>query len=303
MRPQPYRGRFAPSPTGPLHFGSLVAAVASYADARYQGGRWLVRIEDVDQTRCSPAAERAILDGLKAHGMQWDESPARQSTRTPAYDKALALLADSAHAYRCNCSRKTISAMARRGPEGLIYPGTCRGKPPPANARAAWRLTVPDEAIRFDDQIVGRIEQNLAREVGDFVIRRVDGFSAYQLAVVVDDADQGITHIVRGADLLWSTPRQIWLQQLLGYPTPEYAHVPLVYGDNGHKLSKSALALPVDDHAPMLGLRAAWHHLGQIAPPANITEPNTFWLWATQHWQIEDVPRDRNLHHESTGTI
>lgn len=293
-----YRGRFAPSPTGPLHFGSLVAAVASFADARNRHGQWLVRIEDVDETRSVADAERLILSTLQAFGMRWDEPPVRQSDRKPHYDAALMQLQEMGLAYRCNCSRRLIAEMARIGSEGPIYPGTCRASPPPPEIPVAWRLKVDDETIGFHDRVVGETTQNLAQDIGDFVIRRIDGFTAYQLAVVVDDHEQGITDIVRGADLLWSSPRQIWLQRQLGYPMPRYAHIPLVYGEDGHKLSKSDKAHPIDATKPVRGLRAAWRHLGQIEPPAHLDNPQAFWQWAEAHWQIDRVPRDRNTANE-----
>jgi len=298
-----YRGRFAPSPTGPLHFGSLVAAVASFADARHNRGHWLVRIEDVDQTRRRPDAERQILHGLLAFGMQWDEAPVRQSTRSHLYEGAIAQLRDSGLIYRCTCSRRLIATMARAGSEGPIYPGTCRLNPPRHDAPAAWRLAVVQGDIAFTDRIVGEIRQDLAADIGDFVIQRIDGFTAYQLAVVVDDQAQGITDVVRGADLLWSTPRQIWLQRQLGYPTPRHAHIPLAYGEDGHKLSKSDNAHPVDEVDPMPALREAWRHLGQAEPPAGLRNPADFWQWAVPHWRIAQVPRDRNHRHERPDTL
>ena len=228
MKPAAYRGRFAPTPSGPLHFGSLVAAVASFADSRSQSGQWLVRIEDVDETRSKAGAVPQILDALQACGMTWDEPPVHQSGRKDLYDEALRRLIRREAAYRCNCSRKLIAATARPGSEGPIYPGTCRSDGPGPGVPAAWRVKVADQTIRFNDRVVGEVAQELATEIGDFVIRRIDGFPAYQLAVVVDDQAQGITDVVRVADLLWSTQRQISLQQLLCYATPRHAHVPQV---------------------------------------------------------------------------
>ena len=298
-----YRGRFAPSPTGPLHFGSLVAAVASYADARHHDGEWLLRIEDVDQTRSLASAETRIMRALQAFGMHWDRDPIRQSEREPRYQSVLEQLVERGLAYRCNCSRKTIAAMARHGSEGPVYPGTCRMHPPPDKARSAWRVIVDAQDISFNDRVVGEVRQNLALEIGDFVVRRIDSFTAYQLAVVVDDHDQGITHVVRGADLLWSTPRQVWLQRMLHYEAPRYAHIPLVYSEDGHKLSKSDNAHPLDEHNPVAGLTAAWRHLGQQPPPETLGSSNAFWEWAIPRWDIGIVPHDRNIRHERPDSV
>jgi glutamyl-Q tRNA(Asp) synthetase len=291
MSMSPYRGRFAPSPTGKLHSGSIVAAVASYADARHANGAWLLRIEDVDQTRARPDAERDILGDLETLGMRWDEPPWHQSDREPRYSAVLTQLAEQALAYRCNCSRKVVSAQGKPGREGPVYPGTCRRQPPPEARRAAWRAALDRQVIRFVDRIQGPLQQDVSSEIGDFIIRRIDGFTAYQLAVVVDDYDQGITHVVRGADLLWSTPRQIWLQHMLGFPIPLYAHVPLVTGDDGRKLSKRDAAHPVDLAHPVTILNAAWHHLGQVRAPEHIRDSAGFWRWAIPRWDIRRVPR------------
>ena len=286
-----------------MHFGSLVAAVASYADARHHQGTWLIRVDDVDQTRTRPGAEREILRTLERFGMRSDQPPVRQSALTDRYQAVLDCLIDDRSAYRCNCSRKTIAAKARIGREGPIYPGTCRLTPPGPDSLAAWRVAVDADPITFEDRILGPVCQNLIEDVGDFIVQRIDGFTAYQLAVVVDDFDQGITDVVRGADLLWSTPRQIWLQRLLGFPTPRYAHVPLVYADDGHKLSKRDNAHPVDEQNPVRSLRAAWRHLGQTEPPAQLNSTAAFWEWAIPQWLPDRVPRDRNERHERTDTL
>ncbi|MGB5775233.1 MAG: tRNA glutamyl-Q(34) synthetase GluQRS [Sedimenticolaceae bacterium] len=303
MNPAAYRGRFAPSPTGPMHFGSLVAAVASYADARHQNGEWLVRIEDVDETRRHADAERSILRTLQTFGMQWDGPTVRQSERGALYDQVIAILVERRLAYRCSCSRRLIASTARLGSEGPIYPGTCRENPPGPEIAAAWRMIVGSDELAFDDRIVGEVVQDLASEIGDFIIRRRDGFTAYQLAVVVDDYLQGITHVVRGADLLWSTPRQLWLQRQLGYATPSYAHIPLVYAADGHKLSKSDGVHPVRAHDPVRSLREAWHHLGQPQAPNGLNNPADFWAWAIPHWRIDKVPLDRNSTHERPDSL
>lgn len=246
-----YIGRFAPSPSGPLHAGSLVAAMASYLDARAHGGRWLVRIEDIDEARTVAGAADAILHALQAFGMQHDGDILVQSRRKDVYQRAFDRLAG--YTYPCGCTRREI-ADSRLGtaPDGAdIYPGTCRHGLAPGRAARALRLRVPDvgqpdETITFDDRWLGPQVQHLATEVGDFVLKRADGFWAYQLAVVVDDAEQGVTHIVRGTDLLESTGRQIYLQHLLGYPTPSYMHVPVVRNAQGEKLSKQTGATALD---------------------------------------------------------
>ncbi len=261
-----YTGRFAPSPTGPLHEGSLVAALASWLDARAHDGRWLVRIEDIDTPRCEYGADEIILGQLAICGLIGDEAPLYQSTRLPAYDDALAQLAAAGLVYPCGCSRReveevliTLGFLQERHDE-RVYPGTCRhglgGKPARA-IRVLTSLGDEDVAIRWIDRRLGRQRQNVTREVGDFVLKRADGLFAYQMAVVVDDAHQGITHIVRGEDLTDNTPRQIHLQRLLGLPSPEYLHTPLVMGINGHKLSKQNGATPLDVSSPIAALQQA----------------------------------------------
>ena len=271
-----YRGRFAPSPSGPLHFGSLVAAVASWLDARAAGGEWLVRIEDVDRPRTVPGAADEILRSLEALGLTWDGEVVRQSERTALYDAALERLRQAGHVYRCRCSRREIADSAIHGLEGAIYPGTCRGRVVPEDESAAVRAIAPTQAIRFEDRVQGAIIQKVARDIGDFVLKRRDGLHAYQLAVVVDDAGQGVTDVVRGADLLWSTPRQIALQRWLGYPTPRYMHVPVAANRAGEKLSKQTNAPAIDVADALHELRRALRFLGQPAlagaTPAEILE-------------------------------
>lgn len=275
--PGAYVGRFAPSPTGPLHAGSLVAALASWLDARAHGGRWLVRIEDVDTPRCVPGAAEFIVQQLAACGLLPDEPPLSQSQRGGVYQRALDQLVAAGHAYPCGCTRADIaqanaaSGLAHKPRHGeLVYPGTCR----PANGglqgkhARAWRLQVPDaphDLLHWQDRRLGPQTQHLASSVGDFVIKRADGLWAYQLAVVVDDAAQGVTDVVRGEDLCDNTPRQILLQQRLGLPTPRYLHTPLVLGPNGEKLSKQNGAAPLELGAPLSALNAAGHVLG-LAP-------------------------------------
>jgi glutamyl-Q tRNA(Asp) synthetase len=257
-----YRGRFAPSPTGGLHAGSLAAALASWLDARAQEGTWLVRIEDLDPPREIPGASRQILDALAAFGLASDEPPVFQSARGNLYRQALDRLEACGLVYGCACSRTDITAAQRAfGLPAHVYPGTCR-RGTGGRAVRALRVRVPDEVVGFTDRACGPYEQNLAREVGDFVVRRADGLWAYQLAVVVDDAEQRITDVVRGADLLDNTPRQIWLQRALNLRTPRYLHVPLVTNAQGEKLSKQTGAAVLDTERPLPELERAWQHLG-----------------------------------------
>jgi glutamyl-Q tRNA(Asp) synthetase len=250
-----YRGRFAPSPTGPLHFGSLVAAVGSWARARSQNGAWIIRMEDLDPPREVPGAAADILETLAAFGMESDEPVLYQSTRAPAYAEAFTRLQRDRHVFACWCSRSDLAAS-----HGL-HRGNCISAPDPARV-PAWRLRTPDHAVGFDDLACGPQTQNLREAAGDFVIRRVEGWYAYQFAVVIDDAQQGISEVVRGADLLDSTPRQIFLQRLLGLPTPAYLHLPLVLDADGRKLSKADRAQPVERNEPLPALRAALDFLG-----------------------------------------
>jgi len=254
MHADRYRGRFAPSPTGPLHLGSLVAALGSWLLAREAGGDWLVRIEDIDPPREIPGMAKQQLCTLAAFGLEPDEPVLWQSQRGPAYSTALAGLLSTGDAFECACSRATLAA------DGGIH-RQCQGSA--IRQELAVRLRVADIRISFEDRFQGWFGQDLGRDVGDFVLRRTDGFWAYQLAVVVDDASQGINHVVRGADLLDSTPRQIYLQQKLALATPAYVHLPLVLGDDGHKLAKSSGSPEVDPDNPLPALRAAWAHLGQ----------------------------------------
>ena len=284
-----YRGRFAPSPTGPLHFGSLVAAVASWLDARAQGGAWFVRIEDVDTTRSVPGAADAILRALDALALSWDGEVMRQSGRTARYSEALETLRARDLVYRCGCSRREIADSALSGIEGPVYPGTCRGRGLGNEVAGADRLRVPDRSVGFEDRVLGSVTQHLARDLGDFVLRRRDGLFAYQLAVVVDDEDQGITDVVRGADLLHSTPRQILLQNLLGFSTPRYLHIPVAIGADGQKLSKQNLATPVDPAHPAESLARALCFLGQDVPETS--HPGELVAAAAKCWNPSRVPR------------
>jgi glutamyl-Q tRNA(Asp) synthetase len=291
----PYIGRFAPSPTGPLHFGSLVAAVASYADARKHGGRWLLRIEDIDQTRCSAAAETEILGQLAAYGFVSDEEVIRQSARTAHYAAAIALLRKQELIFSCVCTRKTLENAPRNGEGEPVYPGTCRnaayfGDALSLRLRADSDQTTHHTKISFVDRAYGLTSQCVAQDVGDFVLQRADGWATYQLAVVVDDAAQGVTDVVRGADLLMNTPRQIYLQRCLGVATPRYLHVPLARNANGEKLSKQTLAAPIRADNALQTLQAAWSFLGQ-PDVTDATSVAGFWRLAFRSWDPEALQR------------
>lgn len=283
----PYIGRFAPSPTGPLHLGSLVAALASYLDARAHHGRWLLRIEDLDEARTVPGAAETIIQTLEQCGMRSDDAIVWQSQRKHLYERAFSQIA--AHTYACACSRKEI-ADSRTGiaaDGAAIYPGTCRAGLADGRAARAWRVRVPDTgnaegAIRFTDRWQGDILEDLGRSVGDFVLKRADGFWAYQLAVVADDAAQGVTHVVRGADLLDSTARQIYLQRLLGLSMPRYLHVPVVVNDQGEKLSKQTGAQGLDSSKPLEALLLAAGKLALTLDGVKTTE--AFWEKAVPMW-------------------
>ena len=293
-----YRGRFAPSPTGPLHAGSLVAALGSWLDARAHQGQWLLRIEDVDTPRSVSGAAQQIEAQLLACGLQWDEEPVWQSQRQDAYQKALNQLIAQDQLYPCNCSRQTIAkALEALGIEterhqDLVYPGSCRGKRGLKDEilGSAWRIALPQHCtIEFEDRALGHQIQNLNQEVGDFVLRRSDGLFTYQLAVVVDDAEQAITHVVRGEDLLSNTARQIYLQRALHYPTPEYLHLPLVLDEFGEKLSKQTLASAIDTSTPAAALEAleqAATHLGlQVLGMQKFHSASEFLVAATTTWK------------------
>ncbi len=280
-----YRGRFAPSPTGPLHLGSLVAALGSWLDARAHRGTWLLRIEDIDPPREVPGAATGIIANLATFGLHSDEPVLWQHDRDAAYEAALAQLTAACRAYGCACSRtEADDAAAAAGLPSGVYAGTCRAGTGRREPRSV-RLRVPDppaDAVTFDDRAAGSVSQHLAREVGDVVLRRADGLWAYQLAVVVDDAAQGITDVVRGADLLDNTPRQIWLQQALGLPTPRYLHLPVVVNAHGEKLSKQTGATAIDTADPLRELERAWQHLGFTRLGAD--DRATFLRQATQLW-------------------
>lgn len=288
-----YIGRFAPSPTGLLHIGSLLTAVASYADARAHQGEWLVRIEDLDPPREMPGAAADILRTLEAFGFEWNGEVAYQSRRYDLYQDTLDRLKAAGLVYPCYCSRKDWQAAATQGADGFVYNGRCRvpqQRPNTQNKTPAWRIQVPDRVIGFSDGIVGQYAQNLAHDIGDFVLLRADGYWAYQLAVVADDADQGITHIVRGQDLLVSTPRQIYLQQCLGVPTPSYAHLPLLTNNQGQKWSKQTLAPALDLNQKEQLLRQVLTYLNLPEAPA-VNRPQELLDWAVAHWQMSKIPK------------
>jgi glutamyl-Q tRNA(Asp) synthetase len=321
-----YCGRFAPSPTGPLHFGSLAAAVGSYLDARHHHGTWLVRMEDLDTPRCVPGASDDILRTLEAFGLYWDGEIIYQSRRSAAYEEALQRLKDSGAAYPCCCTRREIADSALHGIDGPVYPGTCRNGVPAGREGRAWRVRTdtsssvraePVEAlaeltgaarspfdklrangsiIEFDDALQGHLIQHLESEIGDFVVKRADCLFAYQLAVVVDDAFQGITHIVRGADLLHSTPRQIYLQRLLGFATPAYMHLPIAVNAQGEKLSKQTLAPAIAADDAVAPLIAVLEFLRQ-QPPAELRQSSVGEVlgWAVENWQPNNLKGCRQI--------
>ena len=281
--PPPYVGRFAPSPTGPLHFGSLLAAVASFLQARVNQGKWLLRVEDIDPPREQPGADKLIIDALEDYGFEWDGPVTYQSRFAQRHEELVQRLLDAGHAYACACSRRDLAGAAR-GPLGAIYPGTCRN-----GSRAgdvAIRIRTDDEPIGFVDALQGKQTQRLESESGDFVIKRRDDLIAYQLAVVADDHDQGITEIVRGIDLLDSTPRHIHLQRMLGFSTPAYFHIPVAENSDGQKLSKLTGATEIDRHEVRPVLVCALDALGQ-RPSMDLAASSlaTIWNWASENWR------------------
>ena len=320
-----YRGRFAPSPTGSLHFGSLIAAVGSYLDAKHHHGTWLVRMEDLDTPRCVIGAADNILRTLAAFGLHSDEPVLYQSQRTAVYEAALQQLQTIGAVYSCCCTRREIADSALYGIDGLIYPGACRNKlnlspspqPSPIKGEGAisgrslsWRIRTETHpsllvgerqwergaVIQFNDALQGHITQHLENEIGDFIVKRADGLFAYQLAVVVDDAFQGITHIVRGADLLHSTPRQIYLQQLLGLPTPHYMHLPIAVNAQGEKLSKQTLAQAIGTDHVIATLVSVLEFLQQ-QPPVELRDGSVEEVlnWAVANWRLEQLKRVQKI--------
>lgn len=286
-----YIGRFAPSPTGPLHFGSLLCAAASFLQARSQAGKWQLRIEDLDTPREQPGASSEILQCLEDYGLTWDGPVVYQSKRQKHYQQALDTLAKIGKTYPCACSRK----MLYRDPQyaaNPIYPGTCRDGIAKGKTALTIRLRTEDPLIEFNDAIFGAFTQSISQQVGDFILRRGDGLIAYQLAVVVDDAAANITEVVRGADLLDNTPRQIYLQQLLGYCSPNYLHVPIITNQLGQKLSKQSHAPGIESTAVISTLCQVLRLLGQ-QPPENLVDGriDELWEWAVANWRLEAVPK------------
>ena len=292
----PYRGRFAPSPTGPLHIGSLVSAVASYLEARANQGEWHVRIEDLDPPREMPGASDLILRTLDIHGFEWDGDVCYQSQRSELYESALQELLREGQAYPCGCSRTDIAQALGTFTGIQRYPGTCRQGLPRGRKPRALRVRTESRVISFTDALQGLHVQNVFEEVGDFVIKRADNQFAYQLAVVVDDHAQGITDVVRGSDLLSSTPRQIYLQSLLRLPTPTYTHVAVITNQRGEKLSKQTHAKPLDLVRPQIALVQALDYLGQNPPEELRNNPlQDVWQWAFRHWRIENVVKQETI--------
>jgi glutamyl-Q tRNA(Asp) synthetase len=288
---QTYKGRFAPSPTGPVHYGTLIAAVGSYLQAKKNNGEWLIRMEDVDTTRKIDGADTDILRTLELFGFEWDGEVIYQSRQTEYYEQALEQLISQSLVFPCFCSRKQLA-----GSNSNIYPGTCRQRRLPEKNKHALRVIANNINIEFNDAVMGKQSQNIKQQCGDFIIKRRDGLFAYQLAVVVDDAMQNISEIVRGADLLDSTPRQIYLQQLLHYSTPDYCHLPLAVDATGNKISKSEGGSKINPNDRGKLLISVLEFLGQ-KPPADLLESNIndIWTWAVKHWQIKRVPAIKNI--------
>jgi len=285
-----YRGRFAPSPTGPLHFGSLIAAVGSYLQARHQDGQWWLRIEDIDPPREAEGASEAIVSLLATYGFEWDQL-VYQSQRSQTYDEALAQLQHQHLTYPCTCSRRQIAEQLGQPKGPLIYPGTCRNKSFPAMEQHAIRIRTEQAIIRFEDQIQGTQQFDLDNDSGDFIVRRADGLYSYQLAVALDDVEQEMTEIIRGIDLLDSTPRQMYVQQQLGFRSPRYGHLPVAVNQYGRKLSKQTFADPINKDRPVHTLEKVMNFLGHPVPE-EIREGNLqqFWDWAITNWSLSRVP-------------
>ena len=286
----PYRGRFAPSPSGELHFGSLIAAVASYLQARSSNGEWLIRIEDIDENRTVKQSDLHILRTLEQFGFEWDSEVIYQSQRKKLYQDYLDVLIEQDLIFACECSRNQLRQHAEKHGQTLAYPGTCRNRQLSIQKPYALRCRISDQKLSFTDQIQGKLTVNLARDCGDFIVKRRDGFFAYQLVVVIDDAEQGITDIVRGADLLDSTPQQIYLQQCLILPRLTYAHLPIAMHNNGKKLSKSHQDLAVRHQSQGQILSSVLDYLEQ-SPPTDLALNSIadIWTWAIENWDLRKI--------------
>lgn len=285
-----YRGRFAPTPSGPLHLGSLLTALASWLRARQAGGRWLLRIDDLDRARCPPGASAAILRQLEAHGLHWDETPRLQSAHGAEYATALERLQAQGRVYSCDCTRARLAAESRSGPDGPVYGGRCRAAPA-GSSSAALRWRIASGSVELQDPVQGRLWRDADREIGDFVLRRSDGVIGYQLACVVDEQAQGITEVVRGADLIGSSLRQTLLLRALGAPVPAYLHLPVLVEADGRKLSKQNGAKALDERNVGDNLRRCLRALGS-APPAELGRAPAPELlaWALREWRLAQVP-------------
>lgn len=286
-----YRGRFAPSPTGPLHFGSLIAATGSYLQARHQQGEWHLRIEDIDPPREMSGATKSILRMLETYGFEWDGDVIYQSQRLNLYQEYLDKLIEDHYTFPCTCSRKEIHQHLTKS-STQVYPGTCRNKKSVTRGQYAYRVFAQDGNITFNDQLQGKKTYHLQTEIGDFVVKRADGLFSYQLAVAIDDGNMGISEVVRGSDLLDSTPRQIYLQQLLGLKTPDYIHLPVATNGEGQKLSKQTYASALDTTNPVSVLWQVLKVLGQL-PPHELSNASLseLWQWAIANWKLQTVPR------------
>lgn len=291
-----YVGRYAPSPSGTLHFGSLVAAVASYLDARVNNGVWLLRMDDLDQPRVVANAADDILKTLDQFGFEWDGDVIYQSTRTSAYIAAFEALSKQNLVYPCACTRKEIADSAIQGIDGFVYPGSCRNGVTLNKDHYAWRIKTENQTISFCDLIQGHLSHNIKSDIGDFVLKRADGYFTYQLTTIVDDRFQGVTHIVRGADLLDSTSRQIFLQNQLEFPQPIYAHIPVATNANGEKLSKQTLATSLNPQEKSKLLWQSLDFLGQRPPELlNRESVSQIWQWAKSNWKLDHVDSKRSI--------
>lgn len=286
----PYRGRFAPTPSGPLHLGSLLTALASWLDARAHGGAWLLRIDDLDAPRCPPGVDDTILRQLEQHGLHWDETPRRQSAHVEAYAEAHTGLERQGLVYGCRCTRAVLAVESRPGPDGAVYSGHCRDAALAAGAGLATRLRVPTGQVELHDPVQGLLARDASAGIGDFVLRRSDGVVGYQLACVIDEREQGITQVLRGADLIGSSLRQRLLQQVLGQSSPAYAHLPVVLEPDGRKLSKQNGAAALDPRTPGTNIERCLRLLGQPSAAPGLPVPELLAI-AQAGWQLARVPR------------